>query len=138
MRDIEFLKKKRQVNVQEQNSLTKHTIMQFAVDFRKSRNLPEALIKFFEENGIDTNLSILTWHDTMSFGGSTEAYRGEWLTQDKQFYSYEITLDPNDEFIDDVLQWENITDEVDLNQHSKGIGKTSGWLCIEVLNELNS
>ncbi len=74
----------------------------------------------------------------MPFGGVTEAYRGEWLTQDQQFYSYEITLEPNDEHIDEVMEWENVTDEVDQNPHSSGIGKTFGWLCIEVLNELNS
>ncbi len=35
IRDIEFLKKKRQLNVQEQNALTKDRIMQCAVNFRE-------------------------------------------------------------------------------------------------------
>jgi hypothetical protein len=138
MRDISIIKKKRQKSVQEQNALDKHSIKECAQRFRVSRDLPEALIECLEKQGIDTKSSILVWHDTMPFGGPTDAYRGEWVTPEKRFYSYEIYLDSKNENVTEIDVWEEITDKVELNEHKPGTGKTSGWLCIEVLNELNT
>lgn len=136
--EIEVLKKKRQKNVQEQNAMDKHQIMECARDFRNNKCLPNALIDYFEEQGVDTNLSVLLWHDRMPCGGMTVPYRGEWLTPDFKFYSYEIFLDKSDSFVSDVDEWKDITEQVEINEHKPGTGKTYGFMCIEVLNEINS
>lgn len=138
IRDISIIKKTKQKNVQEQNSLEKDRILDCAREFRGKRNLPNALIECFEGKGIDIETSILLWHDTMPFGGPTEAYRGGWLTQEKRFYEYEIYLDPEDKYVTEIDVWEDITDKVEINERKAGTGKTSGWLSIEVLNELNT
>ena len=129
---------KRRNSVQAQNERSKESILEVAYEFRAKRNLPKPLIELFEEKGIDTNRSILVWHDTMPFGGPTEAFRGEWVTPNKEFYYYEVYLDPNEQYVTDILEWENVTSKVEISQHNKGNGKTTGWLCLEVLNELNS
>jgi len=135
--NIEALKKKKQKNVQEQNAIDKHNIMRYALAFRNNRDLPNVLIQYFEDQGIDTYHSILTWYDRMPYGEPTESYRGDWLTPDYQFYSYEIFLDKNDQCITDIWCWKNITDQVEINAHQRATGKSGGLLCIEVLNELN-
>lgn len=138
VRDISVLKKARQKNVQEQNALEKERITQCALSFRENGVLPQALRECFEQQGIDIKRSILIWHDTMPFGGPTEAYRGEWLTPDKRFFSYEIYLDPKDKYVTEIDIWEEISEQVEVSEHKPGTGKTSGWLAIEVLSELNT
>jgi hypothetical protein len=138
VRDISILKKTKQKNVQEQNALDKDRIKACAIDFRENRNLPKALIECFENQGIDVNEAILLWHDTMPFGGPTDAYRGEWLTLEKRFYKYEIYLDPKSMYVEEIELWEDVTELVEICEHKPGKGKTIGWLSIEVLNELNT
>ena len=138
VRDISILKKAKQKNVQEQNALDKDRIKSCAKGFRENRNLPDALIECFEKQGIDVNRAILLWHDTMPFGGPTEAYRGEWLTPEKRFYEYEIYLDPKNKYVTEIDVWEDVTEQVEISEHKPGTGKTPGWLSIEVLNELNT
>jgi len=138
VRDISVLKKTRQKNVQEQNTLEKDRIRQCALNFRENEILPEALCQCFELQGINIKSSVLVWHDTMPFGGPTEAYRGEWLTPERRFFSYEIYLDPKNKYVTEIQVWEEVTEQVEVNEHKPGTGKTSGWLSIEVLNELNT
>ena len=136
--DISRLKKKRRKNVQEQNAITKDEIYSFAQEFRENNRFPKALLECFKDYGINIDTAILTWHDRMPFGGPTWAYRGNWLTEDYQFYSYEIYLDPKDKFVTEIEEFKNITSDVEVNERKAGIGKTGGWLSIEVLNEINS
>ena len=138
VRDISILKKAKQKNVQEQNSLEKDRIKTCAIGFRENSNLPEVLIKCFENQGIDVKQAILLWHDRMPFGGLTDAYRGEWLTPERRFYKYEIYLDPKDKYVEEIELWEDITEQVEICEHKPGTGKTPGWLSIEVLDELNT
>ena len=138
LRDISTLKKAKQKNVQEQNALEKDRIKACAIDFRENKNLPKALIECFENQGIDVKQAILLWHDTMPFGGLTDAYRGELLTPERRFYIYEIYLDKNNTYVEEIELWEDVTDQVEICEHKPGTGKTPGRLSIEVLNELNT
>jgi len=127
----------KQKNVQAQNAETKGRIKDCALEFRANQSMPRALLDCFEAQGIDLRKDILTWHDRMSFGGPTEAYRGNWLTEKLRFFDYEIYLDARDEYVTEIDIWEDITEQVDVNERNRGTGKSGGWLSIEVLNELN-
>ena len=138
VRDISILKKAKQKNVQEQNALEKDRIKACAVDFRENDELPKALIECFVNQGIDVKQAILLWHDMMPFGGPTDTYRGEWLTPERRFYKYEIYLDQSNKYVEEIELWQDVTEQVEICEHKPGIGKTPGWLSIEVLNELNT
>jgi len=99
--------------------------------------MPKALLDCFEALGINLRRDILINHDRMPFGGSTDAYRGIWLTENLRFYEYEIYLDAKDEYVTEIDTWEEITEQVDVNERKPGTGKSSGWLSIEVLKTLN-
>ncbi|MCP4606363.1 MAG: hypothetical protein GY847_38605 [Proteobacteria bacterium] len=129
--------KKKRLNVQELNSLRKQEIEECVLCFRKSRNLPDALLKYFSEQGVDIDRSILVSNYRMPFGGPTEAYCGIWLTQNKRFISFEIFLDENDARIDEIEEWADITDATEVSDHKKGIKKTFGALCMEIFDEAN-
>ena len=135
--DAKLLQKKRQKNVAEQNAVAKRAIADCAREFRLERHLPDVLVEFFEEHGVDTYKSILLNHDRMPCGAPTVPYRGTWLTCDERFFCYEIFLDKHDRKIVVVEQWEDITRLVELNDRKTGTGKTGGTLSIEVLRELN-
>jgi len=128
----------KQKNVQTQNAEVKARIKECALNFRKNRNMPQALLDCFEALNIDLKLDILTAQDRMPFGGPTQAYRGVWLTTLFQFFEYEIYLDLNDNFVTEIEIWTDITDQVNTSERNRGTGKSSGWLAIEVMKELNA
>jgi hypothetical protein len=74
----------------------------------------------------------------MEYGGSVGGYIGQWLTHNYKFISYVIFLDETDSYIDEVDEWKEITDETEINAHTKGVGRSYGQLCIDVLNKINS
>ena len=120
--DIAILKRKRQKNVQEQNALEKYQIKTCALHFRNNRPLPVALTEYFKLRGIDIHADILLWHDQMPEGGPAWPYRGEWLTTRYRFIRYVIYLDPADKYVTEVEQWQDMTDQIEINEHKPGTG----------------
>ena len=135
--NIERLKNKKQKNVQEQNCLDRNTVLECSLNYRNKDPLPKALNYLFEAFGINLQKDALLWHDRMPCGGFTIPYRGSWLTREHRFIEYEVFLDPKDEAVVSIEEWNDITDSVEISAHSRGTGKTHGMLCIEVLNEIN-
>ena len=129
---------KKQKSVQAQNSELKRCIKTCALEFRENLDFPRALLDCFEALGIDFSRDILTEHDRMPDGGPTEAYRGTWLTHNFQFIGYEIYLDIKNEYLVEIDVWKNLTDQIEINPRKAGIGKSCGWISIEVLEELNA
>lgn len=127
----------KQKNVQTQNVEERTRIRNNALFFRNQCDLPRALLDCFEALGIDLKRDILTANDRMPFGGPTWSYRGVWLTEQLQFINFVIFLDEKDEYVDEIDTWENVTDHIEVNAHQRGTGKSSGWLSIDVLKELN-
>jgi hypothetical protein len=132
--DIDKLKNKRQLNVQEQNALTQHYIEQDAIYFRRNKDLPQILLDYFVSRGID--LEQVSF-DRMQYGGEVEGYRGLWLTRNHHFISYLIFLDETDSQIDEIDEWMDITDEIEVSAHARGLGNTYGQLCINALHKIN-
>lgn len=134
--DLELIRKKKQKNVAEQNALTKDNVSQCAQHFIENRDLPQALISYFEQHGLNTYQSLLVERSCLPCGGWDEAYTGKWITQDEKFYSYDIIFDKRKSRIVSVDLWQNVTDDIEISNHKPGTGKTFGSLCIELLHEL--
>jgi len=135
--DITKLHTKRHLTVHEQSTLTRYSIEQSACSFRMHPLLPDVLLQFFVQQGIHLQRDILTNSDRMPFGGEQEAYRGQWLTCSHRFFNYVLFLDETNTHIEEVARWADVTDTILISAHEKGIGKSYGYLCQEVLHQLN-
>ena len=132
--DIEKLKKKRQLNVQEQNTLDKFRIYREASIWRNN-GIPIGLKSALEEKGIDTDKCIFL-HYAQDFPGvSTD--EGTVLTPDGRFYEFEMDLNVNRTEVVEFYYWKDVTSKVDINEHKPGTGATWGFLALEVISELN-
>jgi len=132
--DIEKLSKKRQLNVQEQNILTKHRILKEA-SFWRNNGIPKALSSIFREHGINTSKCILIDYEQDFPGISTD--EGSVLTEDGKFYEFEADLNLERDETIELYRFEEITDTIEINKHKLGTGATEGFLALEVLGELN-
>jgi len=133
--DIERLKRKRQLNVQEQIVLKKHSIKTFAQYWRQ-HDLPIPLMQLLASKNIDMNTSILIVYNHDFPGGYTD--EGIIVTPKGRFLEFWIDLNEDRTQLIDLGRWKDITDEYEINGHKKGIGKTYGFLVLEVLEELNN
>ena len=132
--DIEKLKKKRQLNVQEQNALDKHRIYQEASNWRNN-GIPKGLKSALEEKGIDTDKSIFLHYEQDFPGVSTD--EGTVLTPEGRFYEFEMDLNAKRTEVVELYLLEDITSKVEINKHKLGSGSTWGFLALEVISELN-
>ncbi|OJJ18320.1 hypothetical protein BKI52_26235 [marine bacterium AO1-C] len=133
--DIEKFIKKRQFNVQEQSLSKKQNINNFAQYWRQ-HELPAPLMQLFASKNIDMNTSILIEYDQDFPGGHTD--EGIILTEGGKFYEFWADLDPDRTQLITLELWEEVTKRYEINEHKKGIGKTFGFLALEVLKELNT
>ena len=132
--DIEKLKNKRQLNVQEQNALDKYRIYREASYWRNS-GIPIGLKSALEDKGIDTNKSIYLQYEQDFPGLSTD--EGTVLTPEGGFYEFEMDLNAKRTEVVEFYLWEEITSKVEINEHKPGTGSTWGFLALEVISELN-
>jgi hypothetical protein len=133
-KDIEKLKSKRFLNVQEQNILKKHDIMSEAKYWRQE-GLPNAINEIFIKNKIDPRTSIIINYEQDFPGCNTD--QGIILTSCRRFYEFEADLNEDSTKVLELYTWREITESYIIKDHEKGIGKTFGHLALEVLNELN-
>lgn len=132
--DIEELKKKRQLNVKEQNALEKHRIYQEA-SYWRDNGIPIGLKSALEKKGIDTEKSIYLQYEQDFPGCSTD--EGIVLTPEHRFFEFEMDLNAKRTEVIDFHLWEDITLNIEINKHKPGTGATWGSLALEVLSELN-
>lgn len=134
MMDIEKLKKKRQLNVQEKNILEKHRIFTEASYWREN-GVPVALKAAIEQKGVNVDNSIFLQYEQDFPGVSTD--EGTILTPDGEFFEFEMDLNDSRTKLVEFYVWENITSNVEINEHKPGTGSTWGFLALQVLSELN-
>ena len=133
--NIEQLRKKKQLNVQEQNALQEDQILQEAKYWRK-HSLPFALQKFFQEQEIDVQSAIMVDYSQDFPGCSSD--EGIILTPEKRSFKFKLDLTKDKKKVRDVYVWKEITDEIGISESKPGTGATWGELSLKVLNELNS
>lgn len=131
--DIENLKSKRQLNVQEQNALTECAILSEALYWRKNK-LPMGLMKVIENREIDIRKSIILNYEQNFPGCSTD--EGIIVTNDGRFIKFEMDLSDENDNLVELYLWDSIS--VEINASKKGTGATWGYLALKVLRKLNS
>jgi len=131
--DIARLLKKRQLNVQEQNALTAHSLKTCALYWRQ-RGLPPALREAGATRGIDWARSILLSLE-LDFPGMPSLY-GELIDQGGRFIEFELESDPQHGQCLSVEQWHDSTQQQDFARHAKGIGMGRGAIAREVWRTL--
>ena len=132
--DIEGLKKKRQLNVQEQNALKEHGIL-YEAKYWRTKGLPDALKLFLESKGINTSRCIVLDYNQDFPGCSTDF--GKILTEDSRFYRFDMDMTPNRMEIIELYEWQDITALTDISKSKPGTGATWGYLALKTLKELN-
>ncbi|MCW8875694.1 MAG: hypothetical protein OQK51_01440 [Kangiellaceae bacterium] len=132
--DIEQLKKKRQLNVQEQNALLENNILCGAKYWREN-GIPLGLDAFLKTKGIDSSSSIFLNYEQDFPGCCTDD--GIVLTGDNRFYEFQIDLSNDRKVVIDIGRFEEVTGEYTISSHQPGTGATWGYLAIKVLSELN-
>lgn len=132
--DIGKLKNQRRLNVQEQITVKKDSILNEAKYWRDN-GIPQPLEKIFKEHGIEVERSIMLEYEQDFPGISTD--EGIVLAQDGKFYKFDADLNTNRTELVELYAFIEVSDRFEVNEHKKGIGKTYGFLAMEVLKELN-
>lgn len=131
--DIERLRNKRHLNVQEQVLLRKHSVLKGAKYWRENESaVPDEIKKILIEKKIDINKSIFIDYSRNSPGCYTDD--GIILDQNKRFFEFQIDVVENQ--IQDII-WDDITKNLDLSHKKAGSGPTRFYLALEVQEELN-
>lgn len=126
------LSKRRQLNVQEQNQLTEHSIREH-VRYWRENSLPVALICTGQARGIDWSRSIVLELE-IDFPGMPRLF-GLLLSQDERFIQFEIDTDEQHRVPISVDEWDDVTDRHNTNLHNRGIGAGYGALALKVFHE---
>jgi len=132
--NIENLKNQRRLNVQEQIALRKDSILKEAKYWRDN-GVPEPLKRVFAENGIEIEKSIILEYEQDFPGISTD--EGMILTEEGKFYEFDADLNNDRTELIELYSFVDVSDRIEIEDHKKGIGKSYGFIAMEVLNELN-
>ncbi|GAA6137044.1 hypothetical protein NBRC116583_07910 [Arenicella sp. 4NH20-0111] len=133
--DIEYLKRKRQKSVQQQNAVLKHKISCCAENWLNGEKLPKPIEKYLNEKGINRdNALLIEYH-----GGPAQyqmSYSGILITNDEDFIGFEFDLNVRETNIEYVENFGKVSIETSCHLH--GVGKSFGCLSKEVLHEIRS
>ncbi len=132
--DIEKLKKKRQLNVQEQNALEEYRILSAATYWREN-GIPNGLIKVLNDYNINHDKSIFLNYQQYFPDCYTD--EGIVVTEDERFIKFEMDLSADRENLKELYLWNDITNRIEVNSSVRGIGATWGYLALKALSKLN-
>ncbi|MDP4572944.1 hypothetical protein Q8O96_28110 [Pseudomonas sp. LPH60] len=131
--DIERLLKKRQLNVQEQNTLRAYELECTARSWR-DEGVPQALLDYAESQAVDWSSTIVLKLD-IDFPGMPSLF-GLLLTQDERFIDFEIETDPTHRQVEAVECWNDITATLNHSTCNRGTGKGFAAIALQVRREL--
>ncbi|WP_420460863.1 hypothetical protein [Neolewinella sp.] len=132
--NIDKLKNQRRLNVQEQIAVKKDSILKEAKHWRDN-GVPIPLEKIFKENKIEIAKAIVLKYEQDFPGISTD--EGIVLTQNGKFYEFDVDLNKDRTELIELYSFVDVSNRFEVSEHKKGIGKTYGFLALEVLNELS-
>ncbi len=133
--NINTLANQRRLNVQEQILVEKNKIRSESKYWR-TRGIPKPLEQVLKERGIDIDKSIILNYEQDFPGISTD--KGTILTSDEIFYEFEADLNADRTELIELYSFTDVSKRFEIKEHKQGIGKTYGFLAIEVLKELNN
>ena len=133
-KNIDKLRDQRRLNVQEQIAVKKDSILKEAKYWRDN-GVPKPLIKVFTEKGIEIEKSIVLEYEQDFPGISTD--EGMILSENGKFYEFDADLNDDRTELIELHSFVDVSDRFEIEKHKKGIGKTYGFIAMEVLKELN-
>lgn len=124
-------------NVQEQNREALSSIQQIARSFRTDPKGHQWLVDTLTTHSQSPKHGILVrLHQVPDQLG--DVCEGMWLTDDRQFFRFSVLL-PRARGEKMVIEdWRNVTEEVEINAHKPGTGKTFGYLAFEAQDALSA
>ncbi|MBY6192136.1 hypothetical protein KUV22_17070 [Microbulbifer agarilyticus] len=132
--NIDKLAKIKNLNTREQNEISKFNIAKIAKLFHDTEIFPDAIRCWLKSNNFSKDNSIL-----VEFGQGPiccdSTFSGTLLNEELEFWEFEIELDAKSGNIVEIYDWKNITKEISVTEHAKGVGKSWGFLCVQVLRE---
>ena len=131
---IARLTKQRRLNVQEQIAVKKDSVLKEAKYWRDN-GVPEPLMKVITEYGIEIEKSLILEYEQDYPGLSTD--EGMIVTEEAKFYEFIADLNSDRTELIELYSFVDVSDRFEIEQHKKGIGKTYGFIAMEVLKELN-
>jgi hypothetical protein len=122
--------------VQEQNALSRQRMLESALAYRRGESHLAWVGPSLELSGIDPSRGALIRSSSVPCGGDEEAAHAEWIGEDRQFHVIEATIRMRTFELIAVDAVRNVTSSTRVSAHEPGIGKSVGWLALEVLEEL--
>jgi len=136
MKDIEVLRHKRQLNVQEQNALSRQELIECAQAYRDSASHLAWVEPALLQSGLHSKCGVLLRASTTPCGGAEESAKAVWLTHERQFYKLEATVSLGNLQLLSIDSCENVTAATSVSARAPGKGKSFGCLALEVLVQL--
>ena len=137
--NLEKIKRIRSKNTYQQNLIIHESIKKVAIYYRNnSHDIPSPIRKLFKQKQIDLSQSIVLDFQDYSLLGIDHVYTGLIMTDVYSFFFFEVELSDDEQHIEKVTSWENVTSDYPINDRQPGIQKTYGFLAIEVLKELSA
>jgi len=135
--DIDRLQKRKQLNVQEQNALTRRKVLVCAQAYRAQAGHLAWLRQALVESRINPEEGILIAASSVPCGGNAEAGYAQWLSSEGRFYDLEATVRLGTLVLISVDSAVEVTGKLSVSSHERGTGKSLGALALEVLAELS-
>ena len=132
--EIDKLRNQKQLNVQQQLAIKKETLLSES-SYWRTYGIPLPLQLMLKEKGIDIAKSIIFDYEQDYPGLSTDD--GIILTPRGEFYEFEADLNPERTKLIELYSFTNVSEKFEISDKKKGIGKTKGFLVMEILKELN-
>ena len=131
--ELDQLRTKRQLNVQQQNMLTEHEIEAADRWFKANlQSIPSPILALFESMEIVVSESCFPLFQCLSDLGLAHCYSGLILSQCQVFYQWELELSDDEKSIAYLEEWKNVSCDYPITEHLRGRGKSFGFLCLKV------
>ncbi len=135
--DIDRLRQKRGGrNVQQQNALLRHEILSAGRWTRDNyEGIPQLVREFLASQEFDVANSLVL-HSDMSGYEAGNCHAGLVVTAERAFFEYDITLTWDGSCVEES-ECQRVDDRYPVTEHLPGKGRSYGYLCLDVLRELN-
>lgn len=132
--NIDELRRKKQLNVQQQNTLARDSIARFAKGFRRGDEATAWVCDVLRQQSLDPALGVLAHASAIPCGGDEESAHALWVTPDGRVFRFEATLKRGLHLLVSVDEVKDVTAELGARLQ-RGRGKSLGLLALEVLGE---